>query len=53
MAKREKTNTEEVLAARKGRRHKQELSDGYKAMASEDRETAEENLRISAETLDD
>jgi len=53
MPKREKANTEKVPAARKGRRYKQELADGYTAMAAEDRKTAEENLRSRAETFDD
>jgi metal-responsive CopG/Arc/MetJ family transcriptional regulator len=43
---------EEALAVWEERRLKQELADGYKAMAAEDRKTAEANLRSSVETLD-
>jgi metal-responsive CopG/Arc/MetJ family transcriptional regulator len=43
---------EEALAVWEERRLKQELADGYKVMAAEDRETAEANLRSGVETLD-
>lgn len=42
---------EEALAVWEERRLKQELADGYKAMAAEDRRTAEANLRSGVETL--
>ena len=43
---------EEALAVWEERRLKRELADGYKAMAAEDRRTAEANLRSGVETLD-
>ena len=43
---------EEALAVWEERRLKRELADGYKAMAAEDRKTAEANLRSGVETLD-
>jgi metal-responsive CopG/Arc/MetJ family transcriptional regulator len=43
---------EEALAVWEERRLKQELADGYEAMAEEDRRTAEANLRSGVETLD-
>jgi|MudIll2142460700_1097286.scaffolds.fasta_scaffold3542096_1 predicted transcriptional regulator len=43
---------EEALAVWEDRRLKRELADGYKAMAAEDRRTAEANLRSGIETLD-
>jgi len=43
---------EEALAVWEDRRLKRELADGYKAMAVEDRRTAEANLRSGIETLD-
>ena len=42
---------EEALAVWEERRLEQELAEGYKAMAAEDRKTAEANLRSSVETL--
>jgi predicted transcriptional regulator len=42
---------EEALAVWEERQLKQELADGYKAMAAEDRRTAETNLRSGVETL--
>jgi metal-responsive CopG/Arc/MetJ family transcriptional regulator len=43
---------EEALAVWEERRLKQQLADGYKAMAAEDRRTADANLRSGVETLD-
>jgi len=43
---------EEALAVWEERRLQRELADGYKAMAAEDRKTAEVNLRSGVETLD-
>jgi metal-responsive CopG/Arc/MetJ family transcriptional regulator len=43
---------EEALAVWEERCLKQELADGYKAMAAEDRRTAEANLRSGVETFD-
>jgi len=43
---------EEALAVWEERGLKQELADGYKAMAVEDRKTAEANLRSGVETLE-
>jgi len=43
---------EEALAVWEERRLKRELADGYRAMAAEDRKTAEANLRSGVETLD-
>ena len=43
---------EEALTVWEERRLEQELADGYKAMAAEDRKTAEANLRTGVETLD-
>ena len=43
---------EEALAVWEERRLKRELADGYKAMAAEDRRTAEANLRSGVETFD-
>jgi len=43
---------EEALAVWEERRLKRELADGYKAMAAEDRKTAEANLRSGIETID-
>ena len=43
---------EEALAVWEERGLKQELADGYKAMAAEDLKTAEANLRSGVETLD-
>ena len=42
---------EEALAAWEEQRLQRELADGYKAMADEDRRTAEANLRSGVETL--
>ena len=43
---------EEALAVWEEQRLKRELADGYKAMAVEDRKTAESNLRSGVETLE-
>jgi metal-responsive CopG/Arc/MetJ family transcriptional regulator len=43
---------EEALAVWEERRLKRELADGYKAMAAEDRKTAEANLRSGVEILE-
>ena len=43
---------EEALAVWEERRLKRELADGYRAMAEEDRRTAEVNLGSSVEALD-
>jgi predicted transcriptional regulator len=43
---------EEALAVWEERQLKQELVEGYRAMAAEDRKTAEANLRSGVETLD-
>ena len=43
---------EEALVVWEERRLRQELADGYKAMAAEDRKTAEANLRSGVETLE-
>jgi metal-responsive CopG/Arc/MetJ family transcriptional regulator len=43
---------EEALAVWEERRLKRELADGYKAMAAEDRRTAEANLRSGVESVD-
>lgn len=42
---------EEALVVWEEQRLKQELADGYEAMAAEDRRTAEANLRSGVETL--
>jgi metal-responsive CopG/Arc/MetJ family transcriptional regulator len=42
---------EEALVVWEERRLRQELADGYKAMAAEDRKTAEANLRSGVEAL--
>jgi len=43
---------EEALAVWEERPLREELVEGYKAMAAEDRKTAEANLRSSVETFD-
>ena len=43
---------EEALAVWEKQRLREELADGYKAMADTDRRTAEANLRSSVETHD-